>query len=621
MTTIENNGTALITGASSGIGAVYADRLAQRGYDLILVARNRQRLDTVAKRLSDKTGRAIAVVGADLNKHTDLARVEALLRNDASITMLLNNAGVGASAPLLGSNIDQMLDLISLNVGALTRLVYAAVPSFVARGHGTIVNIASIVAIAPELLNGVYGASKAFVLTLSRSLNHELAAKGVRVQAVLPGATATEFWDIAGMPIEHLPADIVMTTDNLVDALVRKATVEVTVRCRGNRSHPQIRRGPLALILGLAAWILGGGFGVAQAQPSSNSFSNPLVRAPDASAKQADAYYQDYRFRDGESLPRLRLHYATLGSPHRNERGDIDNAVLVLHWTASGGSALLTPEYVKALFDPGRPLDARRYYLIFPDNIGHGNSSKPSDGMRASFPHYRYGDLVDLQHKLVTETLGIKHLHAILGMSMGGMNAWQWAEAYPDAMDGVMPVVSLPVKVSGRNLLWRRMVIADIRNDPDWQDGNYATQPRGSVQGYQLLRMMIDGVPHLQAIVLDAKSADGFMDSAAQQVASQDANDQLYSLESSLDYDPEPGLSGITTNLLALNFSDDEFNPDVLQLLQHLMPRVRHGRYVVQKGTPESFGHLTMAHPALWADHVRDFMKTLGEPPPIQGSQ
>ena len=407
---------------------------------------------------------------------------------------------------------------------------------------------------------------------------------------------------------------------------VRKTTVEAKVRRRGNRgcgngSHLQTGGGWLALILGLATWILGGGYAAAQAQTSSKSFSNPLVQAPNAAAKQADAYYDDYRFRDGESLPRLRLHYATLGSPHRNEHGDIDNAVLVLHWTASAGSALLTPEYVKALFEPGQPLDARRYYLIFPDNLGHGNSSKPSDGMKASFPHYGYGDLVDLQHKLVTATLGVKHLHAILGMSMGGMNAWQWAEAYPDSMDGVMPVVSLPVKVSGRNLLWRRMVIADIRNDPDWQGGNYARQPRGLVQGYQLLRMMIDGVPHLQAIVLDAKSADGFMASAAQQVASADANDQLYSLESSLDYDPEPGLSRIKTKLLALNFSDDEFNPDMLQLLEHLMPRVRDGHYVVQKGTPESFGHLTMAHPALWADHVRDFMKRLGEPPPIQASR
>lgn len=406
---------------------------------------------------------------------------------------------------------------------------------------------------------------------------------------------------------------------------VQKTTVEAKVQRRnrgsGSCSHLQIGRSSLALVRGLAAWILGGGYGAAQAQTSSESFSSPLVQAPDAAAKQADAYYDGYRFRDGESLPRLRLHYATLGSPHRNSHGDIDNAVLVLHWTGSGGSALLTPEYVKALFDPGRPLDARRYYLIFPDNLGHGNSSKPSDGMRASFPHYGYDDLVDLQHKLVTETLGVKHLRAILGMSMGGMNAWQWAEAYPDAMDGVMPVVSLPVKVSGRNLLWRRMVIANIRNDPDWQGGNYAKQPRGLVQGYQLLRMMIDGVPHLQAIVSDAKAADGFMAVAAQQISSGDANDQLYSLESSRDYDPEPGLSKIKTKLLALNFSDDEFNPDMLQILQHLTPRVPGGRYVVQNGTPESFGHLTMAHPSLWADHVRDFMKELGEPPPIEASR
>jgi uncharacterized protein len=229
MTAIKNKGTALITGASSGIGAIYADRLAQRGYDLILVARNRQRLEEVAKKLTDKTGCAIEVVNADLNKQTDLARVEALLRKDASITMLVNNAGIGASAPLLGSDIEQMADLISLNVGALTRLIYAAAPSFVARGHGTIINIASIVALAPELLNGVYGASKAFVLTLSRSLQHELAGKGVRVQAVLPGAIATEFWDIAGMPIKHLPPSIVMTTENLVDAALAGLDLGETV--------------------------------------------------------------------------------------------------------------------------------------------------------------------------------------------------------------------------------------------------------------------------------------------------------------------------------------------------------------------------------------------------------
>jgi homoserine O-acetyltransferase len=240
--------------------------------------------------------------------------------------------------------------------------------------------------------------------------------------------------------------------------------------------------------------------------------------------------------------------------------------------------------------------------------------------MRAKFPHYGYNDLVDLEHKLVTETLGIKRLHAILGMSMGGMHAWQWAEAYPDAVEGVMPVVSLPIKVSGRNLLWRRMVIDDIRGDPDWQGGNYSKAPRGLIQGYQLLRMMIDGVPHLQATIPDAKAADDFIASAAEQIASADANDLLYSIEGSRDYDPEPALAKIKARLFALNFNDDEFNPDVLQVLQRLMPRVPHGRYVVQAGAPDSYGHLTMAHPALWADHVREFMKAMGEPPPIRAS-
>ncbi|MDB5988167.1 MAG: family oxidoreductase [Nevskia sp.] len=218
MTTQQNKGTALITGASTGIGAIYADRLAQRGYDLILVARNQERLQALARRLSDKTGRTVETIAADLNDQADVARVENVLRTDASITMLVNNAGVGATAALLDSDIQKMDAMIGLNVVALTRLTHAAAPGFVARGAGTIVNIASIVAIAPEALNGVYGGSKAFVLAFSQSLHHELATKGVRVQAVLPGATATEFWDVAGMPVEHLPAAIVMSAEDLVDA-------------------------------------------------------------------------------------------------------------------------------------------------------------------------------------------------------------------------------------------------------------------------------------------------------------------------------------------------------------------------------------------------------------------
>jgi short-subunit dehydrogenase len=222
MSTQTSQGTALITGASSGIGAIYADRLARRGYDLILVARNQSRLEELAARLRDETGRSVEIVPADLNGTTDLRRIETVLRTDTTISMLVNNAGIGGAAPLLASDVDAMDRMIRLNVLALTRLTYAAAPAFVERGSGTIINIASIVAISPETLNGVYGGSKAFVLAFvlafSQSLQHELAEKGVRIQAVLPGATATEFWDVAGLPVSNLPAEIVMAAPDLVDA-------------------------------------------------------------------------------------------------------------------------------------------------------------------------------------------------------------------------------------------------------------------------------------------------------------------------------------------------------------------------------------------------------------------
>jgi uncharacterized protein len=213
-----HQGTALITGASTGIGAIYAERLARRGYDLILVARNRERLIALANRITNETQRSVEIIDADLGDRAALAGVEAKLKQDASITLLVNNAGVGTHKPLLDSDVDAMTDLIDLNVTALTRLTYAAVPGFVARGKGAVINISSIVAISPETLNGVYGGSKAFVLAFSQSLHHELAAKGVQVQAVLPGATATDFWQIGGLPVEHLPKAIVMSAAEMVDA-------------------------------------------------------------------------------------------------------------------------------------------------------------------------------------------------------------------------------------------------------------------------------------------------------------------------------------------------------------------------------------------------------------------
>ena len=218
MSNSPSKATALITGASRGIGAVYADRLAKRGYDLILVARDQARLKALSARLTSESGRSVTPLPADLNDKADLAKVEATLRNDQAITVLVNNAGIGSVAPLLNADVEKMDDMIALNITALTRLTYAAAPAFVQRGAGTLINIASVVGISPETLNGVYGATKAYVIALSHSLQHELADKGIRIQAVLPGATATDLWEIAGLPYQKLPASIVMSPEDMVDA-------------------------------------------------------------------------------------------------------------------------------------------------------------------------------------------------------------------------------------------------------------------------------------------------------------------------------------------------------------------------------------------------------------------
>jgi homoserine O-acetyltransferase len=335
------------------------------------------------------------------------------------------------------------------------------------------------------------------------------------------------------------------------------------------------------------------GQGVAPSTQASES-------SPALNQHQAEASIANYNFRDGETLPELRIHYTTLGEPHKNAAGAVDNAILVLHWTNASSQALLTPEYKQALFAPGAPLDARRYFVVIPDDIGHGQSSKPSDALKAAFPHYGYSDMVELQHKLVVEALGIAHLRAIVGMSMGCMNAWQWSEDYPDSMDGIMPIACFPAAISGRNLLWRRILIHSIESDPS---GGTA---------FAIARMMIDGVPNLQQEVTSREAADALLRGIQGQSAGQDANNVLYSFESSGDFNAEPGLSRIKSKVYALNFADDEFYRDSLQVLQNDIQQVRQGRVVIRPTSAGSAGHFTMSHPALWRDQVELFMKWLG---------
>ena len=307
--------------------------------------------------------------------------------------------------------------------------------------------------------------------------------------------------------------------------------------------------------------------------------------------RESEANFAGFRFASGE-IADVRLRYATAGTPGRD-------AVLMLHWTGGSMHSLLTPEFVEALHAPGRPLSADEHFLVFVDNLGHGASSKPSDGLRARFPRYCYRDMIELQRKVVREVLGIRKLRIVVGISMGAMHAWMWAEAWPDEVEAIVPVVAMPMRISGRNLLWRRIVSRQIRGDPEWLGGEYRKSPRGFVEAYPILRMMLHGVPQLQELAPDVAAADRFIDGAAREAEGLDANDLLYALEASEDYDPVP--ERIAPQVLAINFADDEFNP--LLLVKSLIYRVPNGRLVV---LPGGSGHLTHGKPALWADRLRE---------------
>jgi len=333
--------------------------------------------------------------------------------------------------------------------------------------------------------------------------------------------------------------------------------------------------------------------------------SSPSVAAGYPEPTSAVHILRDFRFASGETLPELRIGYRTLGSPRRGDDGKVVNAVLILHGTTGSGANFLRPEFAGELFGEGQPLDAGRYFLILPDGIGHGGSSKPGDGLHARFPRYGYRDMIAAQLRLLTEGLKVDHLRLVIGTSMGGMHTWLWGEAHPDFMDALMPLASLPAPISGRNRAWRRVIVDAIRNDPSWEGGEYRDQPPSLRTAAGLLFLMSSNPVQRQEEAPTREAADRVLDDYVGRTArSMDANDVLYAIESSSDYDPAPGLERIEAPLLAINFEDDLINPPELGLLERGIRRVKRGRAVVIPRGKRTRGHGTHTLAAVWKEHL-----------------
>jgi homoserine O-acetyltransferase/O-succinyltransferase len=322
-------------------------------------------------------------------------------------------------------------------------------------------------------------------------------------------------------------------------------------------------------------------------------------------AKEASWIARDFKFHGGEVLPELRLNYTTLGDPG-------GEPVLILHGTTGSGAGLLSPEFGGELFGPGQPLDAQKYFIILPDAIGHGKSSKPSDGLRGKFPRYTYEDMVAAQYRLVSEGLARKHLRLVLGNSMGGMHTWMWGTQYPEFMDALVPMAAQPTEMSSRNWMLRRMIIDAIRNDPDWKDGNYTTQPRATQAAAVFYSIASSGgTLALQKAAPTRELADKLLEARLAAPFKADANDVLYQWESSRDYNPAPGLERIKAALLAINSADDERNPPETGLMQRALERVPGGRLYLIPASEETRGHGTTGMAKFWTNQLREFLASV----------
>jgi homoserine O-acetyltransferase len=360
------------------------------------------------------------------------------------------------------------------------------------------------------------------------------------------------------------------------------------------------------LLVALAAFALPAAAADAQAP-------GPRPRqAPDYAAqlREGDAILRDFRFASGESLPELRLHYATLGSPRRDASGAIVNAVMILHGTGGSGRQFLAPQFANELYGPGQPLDIARYFIILPDNIGHGRSSKPSDGLRMHFPRYDYDDMVEAQRRMLVEALGVKRLRLLMGTSMGCMHGFVWAEKHPDFARSLMPMACLPVELAGHNRMWRRMAIEGIERDPAWQGGDYASPPvQGLRTAVSILQIAGFAPLYLQKAYPTRETADAYIvDRVERDIPTRDANDLIYQLDASRTYDPWPGLDRITAPITWVNSGDDFINPSEYGIAEEAARRMKTGRYILVRATSDTRGHGTHTWAKFWRQELIDLL-------------
>jgi len=337
----------------------------------------------------------------------------------------------------------------------------------------------------------------------------------------------------------------------------------------------------------------------------------PRAGAAPAPPREGDFLIHDFRFGSGETLPELRIHYLTLGNPARDSAGQVRNAVLILHGTGGTGRQFMAPQFAGVLYGAGAPLDTTRYYIILPDGIGHGHSSKPSDSLHAHFPRYDYDDMVEAQYRLVTEHLGVRHLRLVMGTSMGGMHTWVWGETHPEAMDALMPLACQPVAIVGRNRVWRRMIIDAIRFDPEWKGGDYTTEPRAALRTALDIQLIAGSAPLLmQSTLATRDSADRYLQNTfAARMPGLDANDVIYQLDASRNYDPSPKLSAIVAPVMFVNSADDFINPPELKIAEREIQKVKHGRFVLLPIDERTHGHGTHTWAAVWQSYLTELLR------------